>query len=167
MKYNDLTIESHKSPKRVGRGIAAGQGKTAGRGTKGQMARTGASRNPGFEGGQNPIMQRIPKLPGFRSIRTKMETISTKQIEQFVGKTIDTTLLASTGMISSPYAAVKLLLDQPVTQKLTVKLQGASATAIAQLEKAGGSFERTSRLGRPVTSTHKSKQSKNTAKPTK
>src|ERR1700749_2068945 len=112
MKYHQLQVNSQKSTKRVGRGIAAGQGKTAGRGTKGQMARTGSSRNPGFEGGQNPIMQRIPKLPGFRSIRTKMETISTTQLEQFVGKTIDTTFLASVGLVSSPYAAVKLLLDQ-------------------------------------------------------
>ena len=60
MKYHELTSTSQKSPKRVGRGIAAGQGKTAGRGTKGQGARTGSSKRPGFEGGQNPLMQRLP-----------------------------------------------------------------------------------------------------------
>ena len=67
MKYNELSPVAGKSRKRVGRGIAAGQGKTAGRGTKGQGARTGSSKRPGFEGGQNPLMQRLPKLAGFKS----------------------------------------------------------------------------------------------------
>ncbi len=64
MKFNELNMTAKKSKKRVGRGIAAGHGKTAGRGTKGQNARTGGVR-PGFEGGQNPLMQRFPKLRGF------------------------------------------------------------------------------------------------------
>ena len=61
MKYNELEIRPKKLAKRVGRGISAGQGKTAGRGTKGQKSRTGYRKNPGFEGGQNPLMQALPK----------------------------------------------------------------------------------------------------------
>ena len=64
MKYNELDITSYRKGKRVGRGISAGQGKTAGRGTKGQKARAGSSAKPGFAGGSNPLMQKLPKLPG-------------------------------------------------------------------------------------------------------
>jgi large subunit ribosomal protein L15 len=86
MKYNELNIEANKSKTRVGRGIAAGKGKTAGRGTKGQHSRTGSTRRPGFEGGQNPLMQRLPKLRGFKSFKVPAETIYTGQLEQFGGK---------------------------------------------------------------------------------
>src|SRR5262245_3413345 len=101
MKYNELTISKNKSGKRVGRGIAAGQGKTAGRGTKGQMARTGSHKRPGFEGGQNPLMQRLPKLPGFKSKRERAEVVYSGQLEAFGGKTVDSTVLAEAGLISS------------------------------------------------------------------
>ena len=73
MKFNELQTQRAKTGKRVGRGIAAGQGKTAGRGTKGQMSRTGSKKKPGFEGGQSPLMIRLPKLHGFRSMKTKAE----------------------------------------------------------------------------------------------
>jgi len=69
MKYNELNISKDKNARRVGRGISAGRGKTAGRGTKGQKARAGSRRKPGFEGGQNPLMNRIPKLRGFKQFR--------------------------------------------------------------------------------------------------
>ena len=77
MKYHELTTTKNKKINRVGRGIAAGQGKTAGRGTKGQGARTGSSKKPGFAGGSNPLMQKLPKLPGFKSHRPKVETVYT------------------------------------------------------------------------------------------
>jgi len=96
-------------------------------------------------------MQRLPKLPGFRSFKPKMENVSTKQLDQFAGKTIDTAMLANKGLITSPYVNVKLLAEGEVTKKVTVKLQAASATAIAQVEKAGGTFERVPRLGQPKT----------------
>ncbi len=89
MKYNELQTSKPKSARRLGRGISAGQGKTAGRGTKGQRSRTGSKRRPGFEGGQNPLMQRLPKLPGFRSIRPKSELVYTGQLNQFSGQTAD------------------------------------------------------------------------------
>ena len=155
MKFNELNLERNKSGKRVGRGISAGQGKTAGRGTKGQKARTGSSRKPGFEGGQNPLMQRLPKLRGFKSYRTKAETIYTGQLEQFGGKTVDTAALAEAGLITSPYVNVKLLKSGTLTKKVTVKLQSVSETARAAVEEAGGSFEKAARTGRPVTSAKK------------
>ena len=89
MKFNELQVGRNKSGKRVGRGISAGQGKTAGRGTKGQGARTGSSKRPGFEGGQNPLMQRLPKLPGFKSKAVRAEVVYTSQLDQFAGKTAD------------------------------------------------------------------------------
>src|SRR6202008_1936549 len=109
MKYHELQVKSKGSRKRVGRGIAAGQGKTAGRGTKGQGARTGSSRRPGFEGGQNPLMQRLPKLHGFRSLKVKPEIVYTSQLDQFQGKSVTVETLSERGLISNPYVRVKLL----------------------------------------------------------
>src|SRR3954467_7771424 len=103
MKFNELNLTKAKSAKRVGRGIAAGQGKTAGRGTKGQGARTGSSAKPGFAGGSKPLMQKLPKLPGFRSHRTAPENVYTGQLEQFANKTVDANVLAEAGIISNPY----------------------------------------------------------------
>lgn len=155
MKFNELNVERHKSGKRVGRGISAGQGKTAGRGTKGQKARTGSSKKPGFEGGQNPLMQRLPKLRGFKSHKIPAETVYTGQLEQFGAKIVDTAVLAEAGLISNPYVSVKLLKGGDLTKKVTVKLQAASQTAIDAVQEAGGSFEKTERVGRPVTSAKK------------
>lgn len=140
MKYNELTINSNKSATRVGRGIAAGKGKTAGRGTKGQNARKSGGVRPGFEGGQNPLAQRIPKLPGFRSIRVKAENIYTAELNGFSGQ-VDNFKLAEKGLISGPYVRVKLIMGGDVTKKVTVKLQAASAAAQKAVTKAGGSFE--------------------------
>jgi large subunit ribosomal protein L15 len=147
MKYNELNISSHKSGRRVGRGIAAGQGKTAGRGTKGQGSRTGSSRRPGFEGGQTPLMQRLPKLPGFRSIRPKAEIIFTGQLDA-LAPLADNFTAANAGLVSSPYVRVKLVSRGDVTKKVSVKLQAASETAVAAVQKAGGTFEKTPRVGR-------------------
>ncbi|MFA5003970.1 MAG: 50S ribosomal protein L15 [Candidatus Saccharimonadales bacterium] len=150
MKFNELSTSKNRAPRRVGRGIAAGQGKTAGRGTKGQKSRTGSSKRPGFEGGQNPLMQRLPKLHGFRSFKVNSEVVFTEQLNA-LGAKIDTTVLAEKGLITSPYVNVKLLNRGELTKKVDVKLQRASETAIAAVQKAGGSFTRTPRLGRVVT----------------
>ncbi len=138
MNYNDLKIKKNRVTNRVGRGIAAGQGKTAGRGTKGQNAR-GSGTRPGFEGGQNPLMQRLPKLTGFTSHRPLIENVYTGQLDK-VGGIIDNFSLANAKLTSSPYVKVKLIVQGEVTKKVTVKLQGASATAIAAVQKAGGTF---------------------------
>lgn len=148
MKFNQLKTSTKKSPKRVGRGISAGRGKTAGRGTKGQNSRSGGRVRPGFEGGQNPLYQRLPKLPGFTSHRAKAENVYTGQLDQFSGKTADNFTLANAGIISSPYAKAKLVVKGEVTKKVTVKLQAASEAAIAAVQKSGGSFEAVERVKR-------------------
>jgi large subunit ribosomal protein L15 len=155
MKFNELQTTSSKSSRRVGRGIAAGRGKTAGRGTKGQKARAGSSAKPGFAGGTNPLMQKLPKLPGFKSHRTAPENVYTGQLEQFGGKTVTAETLAEAGLISDAYVSVKLLVKGDLTKKVTVKLSKASVSAIDAVEKAGGSFEKTARLSRPKTSAKK------------
>lgn len=155
MKFHELQTKKQKSAKRVGRGIAGGQGKTAGRGTKGQGARTGSNAKPGFAGGSNPLMQKLPKLPGFRSLRPKAETVYTGQLEQFAGKKVDATVLAEAGLISNPYVTVKVIVKGELSKKVTVNLPLASESAIAAIQSAGGSFEKTRRLQRPVTSEKK------------
>lgn len=158
MKYHELQTSKPTTAKRVGRGIAAGQGKTAGRGTKGQKSRTGYSKRPGFAGGQNPLMQQLPKLPGFRSRRTAAEVVYTGQLDRFANKTVDVAGLAEAGLVSNAFVAVKLLSKGEVTKKVTVRLQKASETAKAAVENAGGSFEKVQRPQRPVTSAKKLEQ---------
>ncbi len=148
MKYNELDLIRQKSRKRSGRGISAGRGKTAGRGTKGQRSRTGSGKRPGFEGGQNPLLQRIPKLPGFRSIRPKAENVYTGQLDLISGTTIDNFTLHDAGLISSPYVKVKLITKGKITKKKSIKLQAASQSAIAAVQKAGGSFSETPQVKR-------------------
>lgn len=148
MKFNELKTAKQKTGNRVGRGIAAGQGKTAGRGTKGQGARAGSSKKPGFAGGSNPLMQKLPKLPGFRSHKLKAETVYTGQLEQFSGKTVDATVLAEAGLISNAYVTVKLIVQGELTKKVSVKLPKASKAAVKAVKDAGGTFERADRLGR-------------------
>jgi large subunit ribosomal protein L15 len=150
MKFNQLQVDKKKSPKRVGRGIAAGQGKTAGRGTKGQMSRTGSSRRPGFEGGQNPLMQRMPKLPGFKSKQQRAEVVYTGKLDAFAGKTADAEAFAKAGLITSPYVKVKIIAGGEVTKKITAKAQGISASALEAIQKAGGTFEKVARTARPA-----------------
>ena len=147
MKFHELKVTSNKSARRVGRGISAGQGKTAGRGTKGQSSRTGNGRRPGFEGGQNPLMQRLPKLRGFRAIKPSAETVYTGQLDS-LGATIDNFTVANAGLVSSPYVRVKLIVKGDITKKLTVKLQAASVPAAEALQKLGGSFTPTGQVKR-------------------
>jgi large subunit ribosomal protein L15 len=158
MKFHELQTTKQKTSNRVGRGIAGGQGKTAGRGTKGQGARTGSRKKPGFAGGSNPLMQKLPKLPGFRSHKIKPEAVYTGQLEQFAGKTVDANELAKAGLISNPYVSVKLIVKGDLTKKVTVKLSKASVSAKAAIEAAGGTFESTARLSRPITTTKKEKE---------
>lgn len=151
MKLHELHVVSNKQSRRVGRGIAAGQGKTAGRGTKGQKSRAGSSRKPGFEGGQNPLMQRLPKLRGFTSHRTAVQNVYTGQLD-LLGTNVDNYSLAEAGLISSPYLKVKLIVKGDVTKKHNVKLQSASLSAVAVIQKHGGSFQVTPQVARQKTS---------------
>lgn len=167
MKIHELTTAKRKGSKRVGRGISAGQGKTAGRGTKGQSSRTGGKRRPGFEGGQTPLMMRLPKLGGFRSLRTPTENVYTGQLNAFSGKTVDNFVLAEAGLVSSAHIPVKLVVKGDLTVKVTVKLQGASETAIAQIQKAGGSFTKVAQVKRPKLTETKEEKAEAKAAPKK
>lgn len=159
MKAHQLKATTPKRSKRVGRGIAAGRGKTAGRGTKGQGARSGWSKKPGFEGGQNPLMQRLPKLRGFTSKRVKATNVYTGQLEAFGGKTVTAATLAEAGVIANAHETVKVVVKGNLTKSVTVQLAGASVAAVAAIEKAGGSFTKTDRIARAKTSEQKIKKS--------
>lgn len=158
MKFNELKVESNRDRRRVGRGISAGQGKTAGRGTKGQNARTGNKKKPGFEGGSNPIMQKVPKLRGFTSHRAKVETVYTGQLDQFSGGVADNFTVANAGLTSSPYVRVKLVVKGDVTKKVDVKLQSASNGATEAVQKAGGSFAAVPQVGRTAAEKEETKK---------
>ena len=142
MKYNDLVVEKNARPNRKGRGIAAGQGKTAGRGTKGQKARTGHRKMPtGFMGGQRAIMQAVPKLKGFKSFHAKAEVVYTDRLNELSGK-IDNLKLAEAALISSPYVKVKVMSRGELKSKIELETQFASKSAVEAIKKAGGSFKK-------------------------
>ena len=142
MKYNDLTVNKNTRPSRKGRGISAGQGKTAGRGTKGQKARTGHRKMPaGFMGGQRAIMQAVPKLKGFKSIHPKAEVVYTDVLSELSGN-VDNFVRADKNFISSPYVKVKLITRGEIKSKVNLETQFASKSAIEALKKAGGSFKK-------------------------
>ncbi len=143
MKFHELDTSSNKDRKRVGRGISAGQGKTAGRGTKGQNARTGKKLRATFMGGQGSLVRRIPKKRGFKSLRVPAQVVYTEQLETFAGKIADNKTLAEAGLIATPYHTVKVILQGELKGKVTVKVQGASKGAQEAIAKAGGSFEQT------------------------
>ncbi len=142
MKYNDLIVEKNTRPNRKGRGISAGQGKTAGRGTKGQKARTGHRKMPaGFMGGQRAIMQAVPKLKGFKSIHPKAEIVYTDRLNDLTGN-VDNFVLFEAGLISTPFTKVKVISRGEVTAKIDLSTQFASSSAVEFIKKAGGSFKK-------------------------
>ncbi len=142
MKYNDLVVEKNTRPSRKGRGISAGQGKTAGRGTKGQKSRTGHRKMPaGFMGGQRAIMQAIPKLKGFKSFHAKAEVVYTDRLNDLSGK-VDNFVLAENSLISSPFVKVKVISRGELTAKVELETQFASKSAVEAIKKAGGSFKK-------------------------
>lgn len=142
MKYNDLQVSANKNKKRVGRGIAAGQGKTAGRGTKGQNARTGKKLRAMFQGGQRPLAQAVPKARGFKSLRTPAQVVYSDHLNAFDGKTVDNALLFTEGYIATPFHTVKVIARGELKAKVDLKVQAASASVVTAIEKAGGSFEK-------------------------
>ena len=153
MKYNQLAGgRPRPAKKRPGRGIAAGGGKTAGRGTKGQNARSGGRVRPYFEGGQTPLVRRLPKLAGFRSRRPKAETVYTGQLDGLKAglKTVDNHALAQAGLISGPYVRAKLIKRGALKRAHDLRLQAASAAAQAALLEAGGRFKPAGRPQRPA-----------------
>ena len=140
MKYHQLDVIKNPTPKRIGRGIAAGQGKTAGRGTKGQKSRTGHRKMPVvFMGGQRAMMQAVPKLKGFKSIHAKAQVVYTDALNSLSGK-VDNFVLADKDLIKSPYDKVKIVLRGELTAKVDLSTQFASKSSVEAIKKAGGSF---------------------------
>lgn len=143
MKIHELDLTPNKDRKRVGRGIGSGYGKTAGRGTKGQNARTGGGVRLGFEGGQNPLARRLPKKRGFASLNpTVYQPINLSALNRFKdGTTVDAKALAEAGLVRSAAGLVKLLANGTIEKKLTVQVHAASAAAKAAMEAAGAKLE--------------------------
>ncbi len=141
-KYNELQVKANRSRKRVGRGIAAGGGKTAGRGTKGQGARTGKKLGAMFAGGQNGLITAIPKARGFKSLRRPAQVVYLDRLNTLKG-TIDNMALYQAGLIATPFHTVKVIARGELNTKVTLHVQAASKSVIAAIEKAGGSFAKT------------------------
>ncbi len=144
MKLENLTATpgSTKVSTRVGRGHGSGHGKTAGRGHKGQKARSGGGVRAGFEGGQMPLQRRIPKR-GFKNIfRTEYAAINVDKLNVFDdGAVVDAAALIEAGIIKKACDGVKILSNGEITKKLTVKASAFSAAAKEKIEAAGGKTE--------------------------
>jgi large subunit ribosomal protein L15 len=144
MKLHELKPAegSRKERKRLGRGIGSGQGKTAGKGHKGQNARSGGGVRLGFEGGQTPLYRRLPKR-GFTNINRKEYTIvNLDALNRFVeGTEVTPELLIETGVVSSEKAGIKVLAKGTLEKKLTVKAHKFSSAAKEAIEAAGGNTE--------------------------
>ena len=145
MKLHDLKPSpgSKKKRKRVGRGIAAGQGKTAGRGTKGQGARSGGGKGPYFEGGQLPLVRRLPFKRGFRNIwRVEYAEVNLERLNAFEsGAEVTPETLSEAGIVKSAAKPVVILGQGELDKPLTVKAHRFSAAARARIEAAGGNVE--------------------------
>jgi large subunit ribosomal protein L15 len=139
MKIHELSTTKSKSIKRLGRGISGGQGKTAGRGTKGQNSRTGSKFKPGFEGGQTKLAMRLPKARGFKALnRTEYRVVNISDLEDLGKKTVDAKVLEDAGVIRTGKNPLKLLGNGTIKSAVTITVDKASASAVAAVEKAGG-----------------------------
>ncbi|WP_144512694.1 50S ribosomal protein L15 [Bacillus sp. FJAT-22090] len=144
MKLHELKpAEGSRSTRnRVGRGIGSGNGKTAGKGHKGQNARSGGGVRPGFEGGQNPLFRRLPKR-GFTNInRKEFAIVNLDTLNRFEeGTEVTPALLIETGVVSSEKSGIKILGNGTLNKKLSVKAHKFSASAKEAIENAGGQTE--------------------------
>jgi large subunit ribosomal protein L15 len=144
MKLHELKPAegSTTAPKRLGRGTGSGLGKTSGKGHKGAKARSGGGKGPGFEGGQMPLVRRIPKR-GFTNIfATEYETINVERLDVFADGTVITPeLLLEKGLIKKMRDGVKVLGSGELTKKLTVKATKFTGSAKEKIEAAGGKAE--------------------------
>ena len=149
MRLNELRDNpgATKEKKRVGRGPGSGKGKTAGRGIKGQKSRSGVAIN-GYEGGQMPLYQRLPKR-GFNNINAKRyAVINLGILQKFIdsGKldvksTLNEEVLLNSGLVRRVWDGVRLLNKGQITSKVNIEVTGASKTAVAAIEKAGGTVK--------------------------
>lgn len=143
-KYHELEATANKNKKRVGRGISAGQGKTAGRGTKGQNARTGKKLRATFMGGSRALMQAVPKTRGFKTLRAPAQVVYLEELSALDGKTVDNFGLFEAGLIMTPFHTVKVIARGELKAKnIKLRTQGASKSVIESLSANGGVFEKT------------------------
>ena len=144
MKLNELSPAkgSHKAPKRLGRGVGTGTGKTAGRGTKGYNSRSGGGVRPGYEGGQMPLQRRLPKR-GFTNIFSKsIAVINIRDLAKFKeGSTVDEAALVEAGLVKGKNDGIKLLGQGEITYALNIKVNQISKSAREKIEGAGGKVE--------------------------
>ena len=144
MKLNELSPAdgSRKNKKRLGRGVASGTGKTAGRGSKGHNSRSGGGVRPGFEGGQMPIHRRLPKR-GFTNIfADRVAIVNVRDLNRFEsGSVVDEVALVGSGLVKGARDGIKLLGQGEIEHPLSVKVNRISATARKKIEAAGGNVE--------------------------
>lgn len=144
MKLHELSPApgSNKKAFRVGRGAGSGNGKTAGKGHKGQNARSGGGVRPGFEGGQMPLMRRIPKRGFVNIFATKYAIVNVGDLNRFEdGAVVDDKALVEAGMIKKTLDGIKVLGNGELTKKLTVNAAAFSKSAKQKIEEAGGKAE--------------------------
>ena len=145
MKLHELSpaAGSTRARKRIGRGPASGQGKTAGKGHKGQLARAGRGQRAGFEGGQMPLQRRVPKR-GFNNIfATEMAIVNLATLDKYYedGDTVTVDSLLEKGILKKTLDGVKILGQGELTKKLTVEANAFSESAKTKIEAAGGKAE--------------------------
>jgi large subunit ribosomal protein L15 len=144
MKLHELSPAkgSRKAPKRLGRGVASGTGKTAGRGTKGYNSRSGGGTRPGYEGGQMPLHRRLPKR-GFTNIFKKnIAVINIRDLAKFdKGSVVDTEALIQAGLVKGQRDGVKLLGQGEIKYSLDIRVNLISKSAREKIEAAGGKVE--------------------------
>lgn len=144
MKLNELSPAkgSRKAPKRLGRGVASGTGKTAGRGTKGFNSRSGGGIRPGYEGGQMPLHRRLPKRGFTNLFKKNIAVINIRDLAKFgQGSVVDPAALVEAGLVKGKRDGVKLLGQGEIKYSLDVKVNQISKSAREKIEAAGGKVE--------------------------
>ena len=144
MKLHELKPApgSTTTPKRLGRGIGSGLGKTSGKGHKGAKARSGGGKGPGFEGGQMPLMRRLPKRGFYNRFRVQYAAVNVDRLATFEdGDTVTAVELVQAGIINKIQDGVKIMGHGELTKKLTVQANKFTATAKEKIEAAGGKAE--------------------------
>lgn len=132
---------SHRTRKRVGRGMGSGLGKTSGKGNKGHKARTGGGTNPGFEGGQMPMFRRLPKRGFTNPFKVTSQTVNLRQLAKLGVTELNPDTLHAAGLVGHPHKPIKLLAMGEADRPYTVKGLALSAQAKAKIEAAGGTVE--------------------------
>ncbi|EFM11471.1 MULTISPECIES: 50S ribosomal protein L15 [Paenibacillus] len=144
MKLHELQPAegSRKERKRIGRGIGSGNGKTAGRGHKGQNARSGGGVRPGFEGGQNPLYRRVPKRGFNNRFRKEYAIVNIEELNSFAaGTEVTPEFLLEQGIVKNPLSGIKVLGNGEIKVQLTVKASKFSQSAVEKIQAAGGKTE--------------------------